>query len=657
MRPTQFITAAILLLCLTVNGWAAAITSAAASDWATGATWVGGIAPGDGDTAILAHDVTIADGTTVTVGTSGATGTTAITINDGKKLIIGQGISGTLICRGDIVMTQTNTTRVSGFYAVEVKSGATLEFDASAASTPLSQTYVCRPSGNNQPNSRVKFSGTSGFHATCRSNSGGGNGRFSLGGFNTRLGSITATYTDFLRIGDASNAAFDLYLSSSAVEPDTFDLSYCTLNACGNLTSAVAVNAAAVFSCVRCIWSNTVSTTCWTVNSNTAITTGTRLFQLCHFDKQAGNAGNNCSWTFDRCSMQGSFSVAASSTVNWADLKDCLIVKTAAGTSANQVGGSPVIGGPLTRSYLLTNNTTSTNNKWFNASTNLDIVIDGFHWESLSTADTTGDCFSVTGAPGSTRVFDVQHGTCSFTPGGNDRPGTIISVASTDADWRVRVKHNTWISGTEAMFSFSETSASAANTIDEFKSNYCYAPLTPQGTRQYVAYDWVAGGTPTTDAMVPAGILNNASYGVKAGLGTKGFDATLTTPPDATNLTDTNANFIATSRTLATWADYRGLTSDGDPAATKRATALAAIAADPSLITDLYSWVRGGWVPTNAALKNAGHDGVTIGALEGVFTEGGAARNRNRTGGLRRMSRDLLNRGTSIQRNNFALAA
>jgi hypothetical protein len=27
-------------------------------------------------------------------------------------------------------------------------------------------------------------------------------------------------------------------------------------------------------------------------------------------------------------------------------------------------------------------------------------------------------------------------------------------------------------------------------------------------------------------------------------------------------------------------------------------------------------------VPTNAALKNAGHDGVTIGALEGVFATG-----------------------------------
>lgn len=651
MQRRQIILTAIACCLLAVNAWGAAITSTATGSWNQGGTWVGGVAPGDGDTAVIAsgHTVTIPDGATVTVGTSGATGTTAITISNTGKLVIGGSASGTLICRGDIVSTQTDTTRVSGFYSLQVNPGAILEFDASQATTPLSQTYVCRPSGNNQPNSRVKFLGTSIAHATVRSNAGGGNGRFSLGGFNTRLGSITANYTDFLRIGDASNAAFDMYLSSGTTEPDTFSLSDCTLNACGNMTSAVAVNAAAVFSCVRCLWSNTVSTTCWTVNSNTAITTGTRLFQLCHFDKQAGNAGNNCSWTFDRCSMQGSFSVAASSTINWADLKDCLIVKTAAGTSANQVGGSPTIGGSLTRCYLLTNNTSSTNNKWFNANPNLDIAIDGFHWESLSTADTTGDCLSVTGAPSATRVFDVQHGTCSFTPGGNDRPGTIVSVASNNANWRTRLKHNTWIAGTEAMFSYSESQASAANTIDEFKSNLCYAPLSPQGSKQYVVYDWVAGGTPTTDAMTPAGIVNNASYGVKSGLAGSGFEITVTTPPDATNLTSVNPSFVGSSRTLALWDASLG-------GAGTTSAALARIAADPSLITTAYTWVRGGWAPTNRTLRNAGHDGVTIGALEGVFNST-PPRNRNRTGGVRRLSRDLLHRGTWTGKLTFANAA
>jgi len=37
---------------------------------------------------------------------------------------------------------------------------------------------------------------------------------------------------------------------------------------------------------------------------------------------------------------------------------------------------------------------------------------------------------------------------------------------------------------------------------------------------------------------------------------------------------------------------------------------------------DLYEWVKAGWAPTNATLRNAGHDSVTIGAVEGVWTSG-----------------------------------
>ncbi len=33
----------------------------------------------------------------------------------------------------------------------------------------------------------------------------------------------------------------------------------------------------------------------------------------------------------------------------------------------------------------------------------------------------------------------------------------------------------------------------------------------------------------------------------------------------------------------------------------------------------MIDWVRDGYAPTNVALKDAGHDSVTIGAVEGVF--------------------------------------
>lgn len=40
---------------------------------------------------------------------------------------------------------------------------------------------------------------------------------------------------------------------------------------------------------------------------------------------------------------------------------------------------------------------------------------------------------------------------------------------------------------------------------------------------------------------------------------------------------------------------------------------------DPTLIPTMIAWVKAGFAPTNSTLKNAGHDGVTIGAVEGVF--------------------------------------
>lgn len=57
-----------------------------------------------------------------------------------------------------------------------------------------------------------------------------------------------------------------------------------------------------------------------------------------------------------------------------------------------------------------------------------------------------------------------------------------------------------------------------------------------------------------------------------------------------------------------------------------------------SIVGELVAWVKTGYAPTNIALKNAGHDGSTIGAVEGVF--GGAQpwlRNQGLSGGFDQM--------------------
>ena len=48
-------------------------------------------------------------------------------------------------------------------------------------------------------------------------------------------------------------------------------------------------------------------------------------------------------------------------------------------------------------------------------------------------------------------------------------------------------------------------------------------------------------------------------------------------------------------------------------------------------IADLIAYVKAGFAPTNTALRNAGHDGVTIGAVEGVFIGTGGGRDTIRS--------------------------
>ncbi len=78
-----------------------AITSTQSGNWSAGSTWVGGSAPGNGDTAIIAgHNVTVDVATTV--GTAGGSGTLAITVNGNNgtngKLIV----NSTLTLKGDV---------------------------------------------------------------------------------------------------------------------------------------------------------------------------------------------------------------------------------------------------------------------------------------------------------------------------------------------------------------------------------------------------------------------------------------------------------------------------------------------------------------------------------------------------------------------------
>ena len=79
--------------------------------------------------------------------------------------------------------------------------------------------------------------------------------------------------------------------------------------------------------------------------------------------------------------------------------------------------------------------------------------------------------------------------------------------------------------------------------------------------------------------------------------------------------------FVDSTRNIATWAVHKGLANSGDAYNTKSDAAYAYFAAGPAAtnlntrIMDLVNWVKAGWQVTASSLKNAGHDGVTIGAM------------------------------------------
>jgi len=200
-------------LFLTVSCWGAACVGSS-GDWSATGTWTSchnGV-PGSGDT------VTISDGATITVsdgeivGTSPAAGNVVLQFGNTGVLVIAAG--GKLEVRGDMRYAAGGGANTTPYLIVQ--GGGILEFDSSQAASPATTKYSSYPDGAYGFRGLVT-AGTAGNHAIVRSNAGGGNGYFSLGG-QVNGGSYKLTYTDFLRIGDAANPAFSMWSSGTSTQ-------------------------------------------------------------------------------------------------------------------------------------------------------------------------------------------------------------------------------------------------------------------------------------------------------------------------------------------------------------------------------------------------------------------------------------------------------
>lgn len=197
-------------------------------------------------------------------------------------------------------------------------------------------------------------------------------------------------------------------------------------------------------------------------------------------------------------------------------------------------------------------------------------------------------------------------------------------------------EHNTFFAGGQSMILHSDGAATSAGRITSLKSNLCVADpaktndylLSGQGSGAalgpYVIADVVnysSPGSGTANVVTSGEADYNGTHGLKTGYALKGYHSNLTTP--GAHDVSGDPQFVDAARTPLTWAVSVGATASPSQVA-QMAALLAHIQADTSRTkTLLLPYLRAGFAPTNTDLRDAGHDGVTIGAVEGVFGGGG----------------------------------
>ena len=127
----QRIVLIIILLCLPLNVWAAAITSAQSGNWSDTTTWVGGVKPGANDTAIIATGHTVVVDENTTVGSNAGAVGHAITIQATNASIYGAltvNAGVTLTLRGYDLTTNT-CMAVNQYGKFEPASSSTVLID------------------------------------------------------------------------------------------------------------------------------------------------------------------------------------------------------------------------------------------------------------------------------------------------------------------------------------------------------------------------------------------------------------------------------------------------------------------------------------------------------------------------------------------------
>lgn len=593
----------------------AAYTSTQSGDWDDVATWGGGGFPVNNDTATISvnHTVTVPTGVTATVGTSGVSGTVAVTINQSAStswgiLVIQDG--GILILRGDV----TNNGRI------QVEGGSIIEFDSSLAASPSTTKYkiTLSNSGGAGVARFITASTSSLSRATVRSNASGGNGYINSANFR---GYVECQYIDFLRVGDATNDSISIPGNGSSA--NKFSLQDATFDACGRYgPGSIVVDLEARMANI--ISTNSLGASIMNTSCSLALGSSARIINNISCDKAMIGTVALQGFTISYVVIPANFLISISSNTPPASIAKAWVRGLSGGAALN-------VACDVSDSYIWNQATsgTITNPHPINCSAMLSaMTVDGMIIEggdTITSAD--GDLFNP-GGPAAPQTITVRHCIALPNSGTGLHVGQFISALG-NANITVVQEHNTYVTssntGESGGPSYGETYAGHASMWTSVKSNLAVGLSSGTG----VIFSRRGLGT-VSDGVLAANCTHNGVYNAaNAVVGVDGYcdyGTAITNPmfSSTTGLGDDDVRadpqFVDMARNLATWAVSQG--SAAVTYATQCDDAQSYLQANPLLVDDLLDHVRGGWAPTNPAFRDAGHDGATIGAVEGVFGTG-----------------------------------
>jgi hypothetical protein len=567
----------------------ATITSAAIGNWSAGATWVGGVAPTTGDTAILAHNVTV--DVNVSVGTSPNDSTTAaITLNTGRTLTIAAGV--TLTCLG-------NQSWTSGAGLV-MGAGSQLVFDNSASGG--SPVYRIIGSGVYTLNAVGTSGSPCGISAIAGQSWEFWNGSTRYIAFSA----VTATSCAFTRMAVGSQAGFQVFSGTTAVLNCTFDG--------GGTTHFYSTSGSVTLTVDGCRWQNGSYSANGAIKLElaTARSSGTRRFN--------GNVVDGAfTYVSKDFTIQGNYFRGilpiASSSYSWASFRLNFVHATGTENSGN---GQNAFG--ASRNYWVVDNSTGNGHFVSALALTVDCLIEQnvFEAQYPDLVD-TGDCVIVNAGATSGSYKVKLRNNITVPASAGQQTGQLLTIYNNATSVSEHERNTVNVNdtsivgvGKRAAFAFAEAGNGASGQIAVLKGNLVHGTSASQG---FIA-ERIQGTV--KDIITAAGADYNWRYNTSDGDNGRGYtdrggNADLWTAGNAAaagvdnNQGSGDPGFVAVTRTSVSWAVARGYGS----AFTDVVTAIKAV---PSRTADLINYIFEGNKPTAAGCRNAAHDGACVGA-------------------------------------------